>query len=269
MAMASWLIVRDYFGQQPSIANTLLACGFPVGVFIFSLISDVLYQNFSYFGAFIISAAIMMNCFVCALLFRPFSQVKMKGVMRETSVYEQMSNPVENIRYTPNGTAGDKPAGSSSQPETETSDKHDRESLNPRDGKSYKSVEGPTESIVVSATAKSFKFDDTVLYESEDDDDVATNKEKADKPKEETSVPVEEVNENKPDEVDGITNELHEEELKPIGPTLLEVVVGLSDITSLCNWRLLLYILAGMVYSLGFGVPFCMYPDVARFRGES
>jgi len=272
VGMASWLIVREYFGPKPNIANTLYACAFPAGIFTFSLITRVLYDNFSYFGTFLISSAIMMNCVVCALLFRPVAQVTMKGVLRETSVYKQMNSNVDNMRYTPNNspTINKTPSEPFKEPVTEVAVENDKESLNPKDAKTYHSVEGPSDSMVVSTLEKSWKFDDTVLYESDDDEDTTVDKEKPDTPEDVQAAPINGDIEGTPtDEPDGITTETSQEVLEPVSKTLLEVIVGVSDVRQLCNWRLLLFLLSGMVYSLGYGVPFCMYPDVARFRGET
>lgn len=269
MVTAAWVIIRDYFGHQPGIANTLFWCGFPVGVFIMSLIIRALYISFSYFGIFIVSSAIMMNGIVCGLLFRPVVDVKMKGVMRETSVYEQMNNTVDNVRYTPNGAVPDKAPDTSVPPKIEQNEPTDTESIKPKDPKTYKSVEGPSETMVVSTLEKSWKFDDTCLYESEDENEIGNKTEEIrDK---EVEGPKESVNaapDDVADEPDALTREPSPEQLAPVGPTLLDVLTGVSEAKHLCNWRLILFLLACIVYSLGYGIPYCFLIDVARYHGK-
>lgn len=268
VAAASTIAVREYFGDHPGMAFTVLACGFPSGVFIFSLITRALYDNFSFFGAFIVSAAIMMNVIVCGLLFRPVATVTMKGTMKQTSVYEQMQTPVEGIRYTPTEASTDRPVASPNNVDVEKPEPSDKDTLKPKDPKTYHAVEGPTETMVVSTLEKSWKFEDTVLYEDEDDEEDGEKEVKVAEVEMKVAEEAEDTPEGVDDQPDGITEERKEENLRPIGPTLLEVIIGVSEIRTLCDWRLLLFILSCMVYSLGYGIPFCLYPDVARYHGK-
>ena len=65
------LIIGFYFDKRRGLANGLAASGSGVGALIYSPLCHYLQQEYTWKGAVLILAAIALNTFVCATIFRP------------------------------------------------------------------------------------------------------------------------------------------------------------------------------------------------------
>uniref|UniRef100_A0A914VY92 Major facilitator superfamily (MFS) profile domain-containing protein n=1 Tax=Plectus sambesii TaxID=2011161 RepID=A0A914VY92_9BILA len=65
------VIVTMYFEEKRAFATGIAVCGAGIGTFIFSPLSAWLIEEYTWRGAFLIYAGIVLNCAVCGALFRP------------------------------------------------------------------------------------------------------------------------------------------------------------------------------------------------------
>lgn len=68
------VIMSKYFSTKRSIANGISSCGSGFGVFVFPLLMEYLYKEYSYFGAVLILGGIELNNVCCGMLYRPLEQ---------------------------------------------------------------------------------------------------------------------------------------------------------------------------------------------------
>ena len=69
------IIVTMYFDTKRSLATGLAVCGAGIGTFIFAPFTSYLIAEYTWRGAFLIYAGIILNCAVCGALFRPLEFV--------------------------------------------------------------------------------------------------------------------------------------------------------------------------------------------------
>ena len=63
--------VGYYFEERRAFATGLAVCGSGLGAFIFNPFSKYLIDNYTWRGAILIEAGIILNCVLCGALFRP------------------------------------------------------------------------------------------------------------------------------------------------------------------------------------------------------
>lgn len=218
-------------------------------------------------------SALMLNIIPCGLLFKPID--KNMVIDRDQGKYKQMINPVENEK--------EKSLESSSQPqatETANKSKDHRESESDREKEEkiklsspksprYKAIEMPEETKVVPLNSAILRFDDFSVDEDVDD--------------EEEDSPVDDEIETVPENAEQSTRNMEPDKIgsdsnvtepdgiekgsKENGKALLYVIIGLDDASMLCDGRIILYLLASILFAVGFGIPLCFYPDVSRIYG--
>ena len=144
------------------------------------------------------------------------------------------------------------------------SDVEDETSRIHRKGKKqYKSVTGPTEEIVVSATTDVIRFSDYVV---DDEEYISSEDEEVTKPGDVKVVEEPRVEEAPPAETSAPVEPTPVHETKDVPPpTFLQ---SISDPKALCNWKYIVLILAIILYSMGFGIPLMYYPDLSREHGK-
>ncbi|XP_045199551.2 monocarboxylate transporter 12-B-like isoform X2 [Mercenaria mercenaria] len=262
ISIATFVAVEDYFQQGGTIALTLASCGFPVGVFILPLVTRALLDTYSFFGTFLILSALMLNCIVCGLLFKPL--VKNVILDRDKNTYKQMVNPVEDKNMDLEAAGQSSP--SEEEPEDEEIPKDEKKKINGHRAPRYKTTE---ETIIIPITSP-IRFDNAMSAELEEDssteDEEEPPKEKAKEnkpvPEEPVEVTAEIEDTTQPDEP---VAESKEDTTKP----LLNVIVGVDDGKMLCDAKIILYLIGSVLFSVGFGIPICFYPDVSREYGYS
>ncbi|ESP04801.1 hypothetical protein LOTGIDRAFT_83012, partial [Lottia gigantea] len=65
------LIVGLYFDKKRGLASGISSAGVGIGTFLLPLVFEILFEEFDFFGAFLILSAIPLNLCICAMLFRP------------------------------------------------------------------------------------------------------------------------------------------------------------------------------------------------------
>ncbi|XP_060552097.1 uncharacterized protein LOC132713490 [Ruditapes philippinarum] len=134
----------------------------------------------------------------------------------------------------------------------------------------YKSLE---ETIIV-PIGEPLRFDLTAREEitddsSDDDEPAPPPAKKLDEPKrvtKEVAEPTPSVSSH-PRQPDTAVEE--KKEPKENVKTLLNVIIGVDRGSMLCDARIILYLIASVLFSMGIGIPFCFYPDVSRQYGFS
>ena len=68
--------VSFYFEKRRSLSIGIAVCGSGIGEFAFALLTDALIQEYSWKGTVLIDAAILLNCILCGMVFRPLNVPK-------------------------------------------------------------------------------------------------------------------------------------------------------------------------------------------------
>ena len=68
--------VSFYFEKRRSLATGIAVCGSGIGTFAFAPLTDALIQEYSWKGTVLIEAAILLNCILCGMVFRPLNVPK-------------------------------------------------------------------------------------------------------------------------------------------------------------------------------------------------
>ena len=68
--------VSFYFEKRRSLSIGIAVCGSGIGEFAFALLTDALIQEYSWKGTVLIDAAILLNCILCGMVFRPLKVPK-------------------------------------------------------------------------------------------------------------------------------------------------------------------------------------------------
>lgn len=217
-------------------------------------------------------SALMLNVIPCGMLFKSID--KNMVIDRDQGKYKQMINPVENEK--------EKSLESSSEPkatETASKSKADREAESDREKEEkmklsspksprYKAIEMPEETKIVPLNSAVLRFDDFSVEEDfNDEEDSPVDDETETVPEN-----AEQSTRNMEPDITGIAENVTEpegerKERKENGKALLYVLIGLDEANMLCDGRIILYLLASILFAVGFGIPLCFYPDVSRIYG--
>lgn len=92
--------VTTYFEKYRSLATGIAVCGSGFGTFIFAPLTEYLIKNYTWRGALLIIAGIVLNCILFGALFRPLEAPKKKD---ETEVELQAINGVDDEETELNG----------------------------------------------------------------------------------------------------------------------------------------------------------------------
>lgn len=71
MYLPAIVSVSHYFDKKRSFATGIAVCGSGIGTFIFAPVSKLLVDEYTWKGAVLIEAGIILNCILCGALFRP------------------------------------------------------------------------------------------------------------------------------------------------------------------------------------------------------
>jgi hypothetical protein len=210
-------------------------------------------------------SGLMLNCVVCGLLFKPLE----KNTAHDS--YKQMINPIEAERSVDVEGARDETFPTEEESEIDSEESPDDENMKIKGPKTtrYKSLE---ETIIV-PVGEPLRFNLTAREEitddsSDDDEPAPPPAKKHDEPKRVTkdvAEPTPSVSSH-PRQPDTAVEE--KKEPKENVKTLLNVIIGVDRGSMLCDARIVLYLIASVLFSMGIGIPFCFYPDVSRQYGK-
>lgn len=91
MFIPSIIVVGLYFSRKRALATGIAMSGSGVGTFVYAYLCEALLNEFSWRGTVLIMAGILLNCVVCAALFRPLSNEAVKQKQRnakESKLYD-------------------------------------------------------------------------------------------------------------------------------------------------------------------------------------
>jgi len=92
--------VSGYFERRRSFATGIAVCGSGLGTFLFSPLTTLLIDEYSWKGAFIIISGLMLNCAVFGALFRPLELGKPRKVStasnKDPAEYKQLIGAQQN-----------------------------------------------------------------------------------------------------------------------------------------------------------------------------
>ena len=71
--------VTYYFEKRRAFATGLAVCGSGLGTFIFAPLTKILVETYTWKGAVLIEAGLLLNCIVCGAMFRPLEMERRKG----------------------------------------------------------------------------------------------------------------------------------------------------------------------------------------------
>jgi predicted MFS family arabinose efflux permease len=71
MYLPAIVCVTIYFEKYRSLATGIAVCGSGLGTFLMAPLTELLVSNYSWRGAFLLIGALMLNCIVFGILFRP------------------------------------------------------------------------------------------------------------------------------------------------------------------------------------------------------
>ncbi|XP_045200140.2 monocarboxylate transporter 13-like [Mercenaria mercenaria] len=101
--LPSIVCVSQYFEKRRAFATGIGVSGAGIGTFIFSPLTSVLIGAYAWQGAILIQAGLALNCFACALVFRPidFAESKIKSGDKNSSVDEglELTEIKENYQH--------------------------------------------------------------------------------------------------------------------------------------------------------------------------
>ena len=83
--------VTYYFEKRRAFATGLAVCGSGLGTFIFAPLSKILVETYTWKGAVLIEAGLLLNCIVCGALFRPL-EMETKKVTVDSDDEEPVAN---------------------------------------------------------------------------------------------------------------------------------------------------------------------------------
>jgi len=71
--LPAMVAVCFYFEKRRSLATGIAICGSGIGSFVFAPITAALLSEYSWKGTLLVEAGILLNCIVCAMVFRPLT----------------------------------------------------------------------------------------------------------------------------------------------------------------------------------------------------
>ena len=228
-----------------------------IGIAIFPLLVRLFLDNFSYFGTYLLLAALVLNGVPFALLLFPLESptIPEVGKYQRMAEHEIDQSETNDEEPRPNDEPTDTKKSSSNDQGEETT----RLKTTPSHG--YHSTEGPSETIVVSTLEKSWKFDSFEVEEyDEDEADDSGNK---------VDVSVDQVTTDRPDEqIEAAKEEAVKQipkadiDKRPI--TLLEVMTGLSNARQMCQWYIVLFLISNFLFYFGVCIPLVLLPSFTK-----
>nr|XP_022325657.1 monocarboxylate transporter 9-like isoform X2 [Crassostrea virginica] len=85
------IVVGLYFSRKRALATGIAMSGSGVGTFVYAYLCEALLSEFSWRGTILIMAGILLNCVVCAALFRPLSteaEKRKRRKRKESKMYD-------------------------------------------------------------------------------------------------------------------------------------------------------------------------------------
>ena len=73
MFLPSIIMVSFYFSRRRALATGITVCGTGIGILVFSPVSQILMETYTWRGANIVLAAFLLNGIPCGLVYRPLS----------------------------------------------------------------------------------------------------------------------------------------------------------------------------------------------------
>ena len=91
--------VTYYFEKRRSFATGLAVCGSGLGTFVFAPFTKYLVEEYTWKGAVLILAGLILNCIICGALFRPLvlKQTKKKAPIPDPSTPEEQKKLMNGI----------------------------------------------------------------------------------------------------------------------------------------------------------------------------
>lgn len=87
--------VTMYFEKYRSLATGIAVCGSGFGTFVFAPLTEGLIANYGWRGALLIISAIVLNCIIFGILFRPLEAPKRKRKLSQESLENELQ-PLKN-----------------------------------------------------------------------------------------------------------------------------------------------------------------------------
>lgn len=88
------MAIGFWFEKNRAFATGIAVCGTGIGQFVMAPLSQYLVQEYDWHGCIVIMAGIVLNCVVCAMLFRPLEPHKPKrmkrGVVQQGSIMKAL-----------------------------------------------------------------------------------------------------------------------------------------------------------------------------------
>ncbi|XP_059144215.1 uncharacterized protein LOC131931435 isoform X2 [Physella acuta] len=82
------IVVGLYFNKKRAIATGIATSGSGLGTFVYAYITDMLLQHYHWRGTVLILGALLLNCMVCAMLFRPLVAKKRQAKLVDFKTYQ-------------------------------------------------------------------------------------------------------------------------------------------------------------------------------------
>jgi len=92
------VVVGQYFDKRRGMAMGLSTAGAGLGCIAIPPLYEIMFESFGYEGTFIVMSAVLLNCLVCALLYRPL-QESWRGIKGSNTIV----NKSENISHIEDG----------------------------------------------------------------------------------------------------------------------------------------------------------------------
>ena len=90
--------VSFYFEKRRSLATGIAVCGSGIGTFIFAPLTNSLLAEYSWKGTVLIEAAILLNCILCGMVFRPLNLMKKPDPEVELVMEEKPKGEVQDVQ---------------------------------------------------------------------------------------------------------------------------------------------------------------------------
>lgn len=100
--MPSIVMVGFYFDRKRALATGIAVCGSGIGTFVFAPLGSMLLESYSWKGANIILAGIILNGIVCGAVFRPL-EARPTGAIEESKIIKSIVEEKKRMRTTSTG----------------------------------------------------------------------------------------------------------------------------------------------------------------------
>ncbi|WAR28836.1 MOT9-like protein, partial [Mya arenaria] len=92
--LPSIVCVASYFDKRRAFASGIGVSGTGIGTFVFSPVTSLLVQNYTWRGAILVHAGLLLNCVACGLLFLPLQNHESDNVKDCLAIDSEQDNPV-------------------------------------------------------------------------------------------------------------------------------------------------------------------------------